>query len=275
MATTGIAADFARMPGSRKVLIIAVIAMVLALIYYKFVFKSLDEDVSEAKATYEKNQKTLDRLEKTDLPDCKERRLTYPKLENRLNQYVKALPTEAEVPAFFETLERKVQAAGVEINKWNKKTTEDPIENFVKVSVDIEITGTFMQLKRFFASLVQKRTSDNDEQERIVSIENLVLSQPLVKNHEIVLTAKFTAVTYRQEDKPPPGAPAAGAPAAKAAQPGPGAAPLPTPTQQPLPPAATPAGAKARVDSASDKEQKRVDSAGSAGSGSARLKGGL
>ena len=29
-----------------------------------------------------------------------------------------ALPTEAEVPAFFETLQRKVAESGVEIRKW-------------------------------------------------------------------------------------------------------------------------------------------------------------
>jgi len=273
MATTGIAADFARMPGSRKVLVIAVIGMVLGLLYYQFVFKSLNEKVAEAQTTYDKSAKTRDRLEKTELPECKEKRLTYPKLEARLQQYVKALPTGAELPAFFGTLERKVQASGVEINKWNKKT-EEPIETFVKVPVEIEITGTFMQLKRFFASLVQKPVRDNnDEQERIVSVESLVLAQPTVKNHEVVLTAKFTAVTYRQEDKPAaaPGAPAApgAAPAAKPAAP----AAAPATPSAPLPSPATPAGAKARVDNSMQKDQQRTDNAGSAGS--ARLKSGL
>jgi len=271
MATTGIAADFARMPGSRKVLIIAVIAMVLAVIYYKFIYKSLDEDLSEEQATYDKNAKTLDRLEKTELPECKERRLTFPKLEAKLNTYVKALPTEAEVPAFFEAVEGKARAAGVEITKWNRKP-EEPIETFMRIPVEIEIAGTYMQLKRFFASLVQKPVRNDDEPERIVSIEQLVLTQPAVKNHEIVLTAKFTAVTYRQEDKPPPPAPGA-APGTPGKAPAPAA--TPAPPSAPLPSATTPAGAKARVDNSMQKDQQRVDSAGSAGSGSARLKGGL
>jgi type IV pilus assembly protein PilO len=268
MATTGIAADFARMPGSRKVLIIAVIAMLLGIVYYKFVYKGLDEDLDEEQATYDKNAKTLDRLEKTEMPECKERRLTYPKLEARLNTYVKALPTDAEVPAFFETIGQKATAAGVEINKWNRKP-EEPIESFMRIPVEIEIAGTYMQLKRFFASLVQKPVRGDDEPERIVSIEQFTLAQPAVKNHEIVLTAKFTAVTYRQENKPPPPAPGAapgtpGKPTAPAATPAPPTAPLPS--------AATPAGAKARVDNSMQKDQQRVDSAGS---GSARLKGGL
>ena len=39
-----------------------------------------------------------------------------------------------------------------------------------------------------------------------MSIENLTLGDPQVKNREIVLTAKFTATTYRQEEKVEPDA---------------------------------------------------------------------
>jgi hypothetical protein len=74
------------------------------------------------------------------------------------------------------------------------------------------------------------------------------------------LTAKFVAVTFRQEDKAAatpekPGA-AAGAPS--------GAAP-------PMPSAGTPAGAKARTEDALQKGEDRTKNAGDAD----RLKGGL
>jgi Tfp pilus assembly protein PilO len=115
-------------------------------------------------------------------------------------------------------LERKVRESGVEISKWLKRA-EEPIERFVKVPVDIEITGTFMQIKRFFASLVQRDVSPEaaEERERIVSIESLVLAQPQVRDRAIILTAKFTAVTFRQDERAAgkpggPRAPAAPAP---------------------------------------------------------------
>src|SRR5262249_4635396 len=139
----------------------------------------------------------------------------------------------------------------------SKQVPEVPVETFVKVPVDFEITGTFMQIKKFFASLIPKKKKPGqqepsgdqavEERERIVSIENLKLENPTVKNREIVLTAKFTAMTYRQEDQVAvPGKPAATAPA------GAGSA---------QPPANTPAGAKARTDDAMDKSDQRAKSA--------------
>lgn len=279
MATSGVMADFARLPNQRKVLVFVVIAALLGLLYYQFVLKPLNSDLEQA----EQEQQAKSQLNKKladQLPEYEEKKKNVNKLKEIIEENQKALPTEAEVPAFFETLERKVTEAGVEINKWQKKN-EEPIEQFVKVPVEIEITGTFMQIKRFFASLVQKDvvpvpSEDGvEERERVISIENLALFGPTVRNHEIILTARFTAVTFRQEDRAP--APAAAAPA--------GGPPKAAP---PMPSAGTPAGAKARVEDsikkgdAVDRNATGVDEAktpaGSgapAGSGSARLKGGI
>jgi hypothetical protein len=147
-----------------------------------------------------------------------------------------------------------------------------------------------MQIKRFFASLVQRdvRPGPGDDRttapDRIVSVENLALTNPELKNREILLTARFTAVTFRQDR--PAGSQPAGSPPA-------GVRPAPPVTAPaPLPSSATPAGAagaKARVDSALEKgDAKDRKAAGEAdaatgappagarpAAGSARLKGGL
>src|SRR5205814_9668572 len=107
--------------------------------------------------------------------------------------------------------------------------------------------------------------------DRIVSIENLSLSQPTVRNRELVLTAKFTAVTYRQEDvKPPeptkPGQVPANSPAPQAG--GSNAPPPPTPSTGRD-------GLKTTVDNALKKDEDRVKRGIGEGSGSDRLKGGL
>lgn len=283
MATPGVMADFARLPNQRKVLVFVVIASALGLLYYQFLLKPLNADLEAAEQEQQQKSQVNKKLA-DQLPEYEEKKKNVSKLKAIIEENQKALPTEAEVPAFFETLERKVTEAGVEINKWQKKA-EEPIEQFVKVPVEIEITGTFMQIKRFFASLVQRdvvpqpATNDNgvEERERVISIENLSLFGPTVRNHEIILTARFTAVTFRQEDR---------APAAPPAAPAPGTAPATK--APPMPSAGTPAGAKARVEEsvkkgdAVDRNATGVDEAktpaGSgapAGGGSARLKGGI
>ena len=301
MAATGPLADFARMPTQRKALVFVIAGVLLGGLYFQFILKPLRSDVEEAEANHQQLLGKSAQLD-ADMPKYEALKAHMTELKAIIEENQKALPTEAEVPAFFETLEHKVTEAGVEINKWEKKP-EEPVETFVKVPVEVQLTGTFMQIKRFFASLVQKdvapRTGDPmqpvEERERVVSIENLTLTQPVVKNREIILSAKFTAVTFRQEDKaaPAPGA----APVAPAKATGSGAAPgtgagsaksnaPPTPPMPPMPSPATPAGAKARVESSLEKGDVRnrgaaaVDdkSAGSASTGSAgaaKLKGGI
>jgi Tfp pilus assembly protein PilO len=265
--------DFARMPLSRKILLFVVIGALGGLLYWQFAYKPLVESVeaaeNENRAKAAQNKKLAE-----DLPKFEELKSRMKELTATITENQKALPTEAEVPAFFETLERKIQESGVEILKWTK-LPEGPVESFVRVPVAIEISGTYMQIKRFFASLIQRgvlTTSDTgvEERERVISIEGLSLVQPRVVNRELVMTAKFVAVTFRQEDKSeaPPIAP--------------GAAPAGGGTTAPLPGASTPAGAKARVEESIDKGDKIDRNAAGveeaktpAGAGSAKLKGGM
>jgi len=231
----------------RKAAVFAVIGLLLGLLYFQFVWKPLKENLAAAEADNQTkaalNKKLADDIPKFDALKTKMKELTQVISENQ-----KALPTEAEVPAFFETLERKVTESGVEIKRW-RKLKEEPVEQFVRVPVEIEITGTFMQIKRFFASLVQKGVAPSvsasgqvEERDRIVSIDNLSLTTPVVKNREIHVTARFVAITFRQED------PAAVAPEAQPKAKGAPAAGPAAPTRAPLPSARTPAGAKARVE---------------------------
>jgi Tfp pilus assembly protein PilO len=268
-------ADFARMPTRQKVMVFAVIGILLGLLYWQFVFKGLEEDIAVAEGENASQFQLLKKLEK-DIPEYQKLKTRMITLQKIIDENQKALPTEAELPAFFETLNRKVLESGVEVVR-SRQGAEQRIETFVKVPIEYEIQGTFLQIKKFFASLVPKRekaeTDPNapgaqvEERERIVSIENLALTNPIIRNREIRLTAKFTASTFRQEES-------------KDATPRPKAA-APAKTAPAQAPAATPAGARQRTEGALDKADQRasgaakVDEAKPAGSGTDRMKGGL
>lgn len=264
---SGVAAEFARMPTDRKVLVLVLIGGLLGLVYWKLVYKSLDEDLEAAETEHDTKLATDKRLA-ADIPRFEELRTHMTRLRALIEKNQTALPSAPELPALFETLQHKVAESGVEIRKWTNRS-EEPVERFIKVPVEIEIMGTFLQIKRFFASLVQRDVRpgpgderDSAEPERIVSIENLALTNPTVKNREVVLNAKFTAVTFRQEDRP--AAPASG-------QPAPGGARPAAPSAPPMPSAGTPAGAGSRTQDALDK----ADARSRAAAGADRLKGGL
>jgi Tfp pilus assembly protein PilO len=264
MAATGIVADFARLPTQRKVMVFVVIGLVLGGVYWRFMYKSLEEDLEAAEAEHQNKKQTNQRLA-DDIPKYQELRTHMNTLRELIEKNEAALPSEAELAAFIETLQHKVTESGVETKRWTYRTPE-PVETFVRVPFEVEMTGTFMQIKRFFASLVQKdvRLSQtpeeraSEEHDRIVSIENLALTTPALLGRDVVLTAKFTAVTFRQEDKAAtpakgPGgqpAPAGAKPAAPPPRPAtPTVTPPPLPSATPSPPRpTTPAGAKAAVD---------------------------
>ncbi|NVB85499.1 MAG: type 4a pilus biogenesis protein PilO [Kofleriaceae bacterium] len=270
-------ADFARMPTRQKVMVFAVIGILLGLLYWQFVFKGLKEDIAAAEGENASQSGLNKKLEK-DIPEYQKLKTRMITLNKIIDENQKALPSEAELPAFFETLNRKVLESGVEVVR-SRQGAEQRIETFVKVPIEYEIQGTFLQIKKFFASLLPKRekaeTDPNaagaqvEERERIVSIENLSLTNPIIRNREIRLTAKFTASTFRQEEA------TANATAKKA--PAPAKAPA-APAQAP---AATPTGARQRTEGALDKADQRasgaakVDEAKPAGSGTDRMKGGL
>ncbi len=271
-------ADFARLPNQRKAMIFIVSGFLIFLLYYQFVFKNLTRNLQDAEGQQQGKVAQSHELD-AKIKRYNDLKPTVDRLLIQVKENEKALPTESELPAFFETLNRKVTESGVQVNRSNQ-APEAPIESFIRVPVDFEITGTFMQIKRFFASLVPKKkraggpveaspTGDQqgvEERERIVSIDNLSIGDPQIRNREIYLTARFTANTFRQEEKLDAAVPKEKKMVAPAPVPAPAGAGS---AVKPLPPAATPAGAKVRANNAMDKDQQR------SGSDAQRLKGGL
>ena len=253
-------ADFARMPTDRKVLTFAIIGLLLGALYYQFSYKSLRDDVAQAQNDHNAKVAQNRKLD-GDLPKFEALKAHMTVLRKIISENEQALPTSAELPAFFDTLNRKTVESGVEVKSW-KRLGETKVNRFIRVPVEIEMTGTFMQIKKFFASLMPKKQQPGEppangddqtpaESERIISIENLSLTDPVLKNHEIVLTAHFIAATFRQEDH------AAGATSSALTAPtAPATAPA-SGTPAKLPPANTPAGAKARVEDSLHKDDVR------------------
>ncbi len=219
--------DFARMPTRQKITVFVIIGILLGALYYQFVFKGLKADL-EAADNENASKNNLNKKLEGDIPAFETLKARVTVLKRMIDENQKALPTEAELPAFFETLNRKVLESGVEVVR-SRQLAEEKIESFIRVPVEYEIMGSYVQIKKFFASLVSKKKKPGEstegaanaqevaEQERIVSIENLALTNPVVRNREIVLTAKFTASTYRMEERTdiplPPGMKPAAAPA--------------------------------------------------------------
>lgn len=196
--------DFAKRPNGYKAAVIGVIAAVLGLLYFQFLWKPTSAEAAKAEADYNSEKSRRETLER-DEKDYKRLLSENDQIVKQLNDMQRALPTEAELPAFFDAISRRLGEAGVEVRRWDQRK-EEPFEGFYRVPVDIELTGSFYKIKRFFASLAkpaegsqaqsQAQTADMD---RIITIQNLDISDPKVRDGELTLTAKFTASTFRED----------------------------------------------------------------------------
>jgi type IV pilus assembly protein PilO len=223
MAATqsGALADFGRRPLGQKVGIFFAIAVLLGLGYYQLMLRPLQKKMKAANAQHAQLLQEQADL-KAQAEKDKSMAAARDTLAAQLDKDREALPTEAELPAFFDTINRKVGDAGVQVKRWEYKR-EVAVEDFYRVPVEVELSGTFPQLKHFFASLLPRQDdgagSQGAEKDRIITIDGLTLSDPTVKDGELILTAKFTASTFRQEE-PKQAAAAAAAGGATIAVPG-------------------------------------------------------
>jgi Tfp pilus assembly protein PilO len=215
-------------------LAVAVLAVVaLAVLYWQFLYSSLSEDEQRQTAAHrklEKENKDLSQEERiqNDMLKCK------PELDalNRENELM--LPALAEPVAFLKNLSGMAATAGLEQGTTrmlaeaevaaptqsadDKRAAEaakgEPGDaapcwekvpdltaaaadkaTFVRVPFVIEVRGTFHQLMRYFWML-----HEHGKAGRIITVEDLSLSSPQSGVNGIVMTAKFTAVGFREPD---------------------------------------------------------------------------
>ena len=182
---------------------------VLGLLYYQFSYSDmLDErDRLDARKVELINAQT--KLNK-DLADKKRLAEQNEILQRTIRDNQKALPTEAELPSFFDHLQRKAGDAGVNIRRWDRREERD-VDIYIRVPVEVEITGNFYNLMRYFSLLgantrgaaVSAGRAEERLDERIVSIEGLSLGDAKLKDGDVILAARFTASTFRQQAPPP------------------------------------------------------------------------
>lgn len=218
MAKSELLEQLAKKSPQYKAGVTLAILAVFGLLYYQFFYSSMLEERDSLEQRKDELTKTQSKLAE-ELTDKKRLAEQNEELQRTIRDNQRALPTEAELPSFFDHLQRKAGDAGVSIRRWDRRK-EKSVDMYIQVPVEVEITGTFHAIMRYFSLLgVDKpaagRTTARVD-ERIVSIEDLYLGEAKLKDGDLLLTAKFTASTFRQQEAAPakPGKATAGGSAA-------------------------------------------------------------
>ncbi len=164
------------------------VGLSLVLLFgYWFVFYS---DVASKIEGAERQKKEL----KGQLVDQKQVQATYfadrgelALREQHARDLNKVLPPDAQEDAFLSTIQTASNAAGIELKGFSP-ADEVPQAFYSKVPMQLDISGNFHQIAKFAYEL--------GKVDRIINVENIVLTDPAVSGDEIVLKGHCLATAF-------------------------------------------------------------------------------
>lgn len=184
---------FANIPLVGKIFIGVIMLLVVGLLYYLVFHSDLAENIENAELQHTQLQ--------NQLTEAEQRQQEYLRLTQELaarealdRQNKRILPTDAEIPAFLQDLNRVAELSGLDMRLVEPRPEESE-ELYVRIPVAIAVSGKFHQISKFFYNVSRL--------ERAISMENLSLAEPTLNDaEEVILTVSALATTYR---RPEPG----------------------------------------------------------------------
>jgi type IV pilus assembly protein PilO len=202
--------SFGNLPIGAKIFVLVLLLGILGAVYYFVFHMPLEDEIAGAEARHTQLQQ--------EEREAGQRQQDYLRLSQELanreaidRQNKRILPAEAEIPSFLQDLNRLAELSGLRIALVEPRP-EETQELYVRLPVNLSLSGKFHQIAKFFYNVSQL--------ERAINMENVTLTEPEIQGDEVILECDVLATTFR---RPPDGAPAA--PGTPGAAPAPGAPP--------------------------------------------------
>jgi type IV pilus assembly protein PilO len=110
------------------------------------------------------------------------------KIESELSGALEKLPNQKEIPALLRRASSLGREAGLDVTLFRQKP-EVFRDFYMEVPVEMSARGGYHQVRRYFRSL--------GIMPRIVTVTNLLMSNPKVDTSSVSLQASFLVTTYR------------------------------------------------------------------------------
>jgi type IV pilus assembly protein PilO len=184
--------SFDKLPLAAKLGIGGGLVVVIAVFYYFAFHMSLTEEIENAVQRHGSLLRQLD--------TARDRNDEYLRLRAQLdaragldNTNQHALPPTAETASFLQDLNRLAELSGLAIQLVEPRP-EEPEEHYVRLPVNLHVSGRYHQLARFFYNVSRL--------DRLISMENIHLSDPQLQGEDVILNVEVLATTFRAPDPP-------------------------------------------------------------------------
>jgi type IV pilus assembly protein PilO len=179
--------SLSKLPSAAKAGVGLGMLVLTGVAYYVVFYGDLASSIQAAKAQEEQLNLQLADARKAefayqkDLAELTER-------QQRQREQNKVLPMASEYPAFLSAIQNVANVAGVQLAGWspNPEVTE---QFYARVPMRLTLAGRYHQIAKFFYGVSQL--------DRIINLENVMLTKPEVKGEDVVVQAETLATAFR------------------------------------------------------------------------------
>ncbi|MDB4986047.1 MAG: Type pilus biosis protein PilO [Myxococcaceae bacterium] len=182
--------QFAKLPSSSKILLLAVLLAMIGAAYYSVLHGPLNEEID---AVVAQKAQLEDQLTKS-----KDLQARFLKLREELEQrkvaeqeLVRVLPPRAEIASMLAELNRLAELSGLAIQTV-EPLSEEASQYYYRIPVNVAVSGKYHQLAKFFYNVSRLQ--------RAINMENIVITEPKLQGDDLVLQVRVLATTFRRKD---------------------------------------------------------------------------
>lgn len=178
------------MPAPTKAGILAGTLLLIIGVYWLYFFRSVHEELSTLKETIEGPQGLQAKISQKE--GIARNLQAYQKevelLDVELKKALSELPDKREIDQLLSSISDKARDSGLEVPLF-KPQTEQKRDFYAEVPVEIEVQGSYHQVATFFDEV--------GHLERIVNIDQFLMSEPVIEEENAMLRTALTATTFR------------------------------------------------------------------------------
>lgn len=178
-------------PKSQKIIILAVVIILLAALFYSFIYGPQEDEIVKVEDSVEiaRNEKLVKQKKTANLAQLQKE---LKELDLKLKEKVAQLPNKKEMASLLSSISAKAQESGLEVLLFRPRA-ENYQDFYAEIPVDITVKGRFQNAVSFFDEIARFN--------RLINVDNIGFKNPSIAGDQVILETTSVATAFRFLDE--------------------------------------------------------------------------
>ncbi len=178
-------------PKSQKIIILAVVILLLAALFYSFIYGPQEDEIVKVEDSVEiaRNEKLVKQKKTANLAHLQKE---LKELDLKLKEKVAQLPNKKEMASLLSSISAKAQESGLEVLLFRPRA-ENYQDFYAEIPVDITVKGRFQNAVSFFDEIARFN--------RLINVDNIGFKNPSIAGDQVILETTSVATAFRFLDE--------------------------------------------------------------------------